>query len=89
MIVGYIHRFNLSEVAKKSLIEMIHILLPISNKIPKTENKILYYLFKKKFIININAYCSSCMSLLIDDKCLNKNCNLFKEKIAKPDTFIQ
>ena len=63
-IVSFIERFNLTEVAKKSLLNLINIIIPFKNKLPKTVNKIYKKVSSTQPKYNQEFYCNTCMSRL-------------------------
>lgn len=76
MILSYFNRFDLSIVAQEKLLELIHILLPSPNNLPKTLNKLKKKLNNDNDSIKEKFYCDNCISVLSDTKlCLNNNCS--------------
>ncbi len=86
LIAAYGIRFNLSDKAKSELINLIHLLIPKDNKIPKTFKKLESLLVANSIdSIKILNYCSLCQSLLdSENSCQNVNCEKINNSI---DTF--
>ncbi len=64
MITSFINRYSLSEIAQNSLLEMIRILLPSTNKLPKTITKIRKLLDNEKAVVSESRFCQKCQKKL-------------------------
>jgi hypothetical protein len=62
-IFGFMHRFHLSEFARSQLLEMVHFLLPIGNKLPNTINKLSSKIGLEKVVVREKKYCPRCKQL--------------------------
>ena len=76
MILSYFDRFDLSIVAQEKLLELIRILLPSPNNLPKTLNKLKKTLKNEDDELSEKLFCDNCMEELSDTKiCQNINCS--------------
>jgi len=78
LIVSFALRFSLSNIACKSLVQLIKELLPIKNLLPKSFNKLLKKVLPKKSKIEVKLFCSTCSYELNSQKhCQNEECECF------------
>ncbi len=86
MITSFINRYSLSEIAQNLLLEMILILLPSTNKLPKTITKLWKLFENEKTVVSESRFCQTCQ------KNLEENCNCTinaNNSLQKYDSYVQ
>ncbi|CAF1044042.1 unnamed protein product, partial [Brachionus calyciflorus] len=78
LILSFIQKYNLSENAQNDLIKLIKCLLPSSNKVPKTINKMYKTFSKKKTVLIEKYFCKICQNELESGKNCPK-CNIVQK----------
>ncbi|RNA06260.1 hypothetical protein BpHYR1_004370 [Brachionus plicatilis] len=88
LIICFFNRFDLSSFAQQKLLELIRMLYPISNDLPKTINKLEKLVNSETGQFKEKKFCDACLvELSTDKKCQNHNCSNNKKLIKQNNSF--
>jgi hypothetical protein len=88
LIVSFVVRHNLTGEAEKDLVQLIRMIIPSENSLPKSFNKVFSKLSDIKTNINVIKYCKICREQLDNNQeCVNDECDNYSNKQFGFDTF--
>lgn len=88
LIVSFVVRHNLTGEAEKDLVQLIRMIIPSENSLPKSFNKVFSKLSDIKTNIKVINYCKICREELNNNhECVNDDCNNYSNKQFGFDSF--